>query len=91
MVYSKKKYWALIFILLINIFQAQTGAARKYLLEGDNAYTTESYQDAAANYLRSIQEGEGSFKSNFNLGNAMYKLKKYDDGMKKLLNHLKML
>ena len=81
MVYSKKKYWALIFILLINIFQAQTGAARKYLLEGDKAYTTESYQDAAANYLRSIQEGEGSFKSNFNLGNAMYKLKKYDDAL----------
>ncbi|CVK15393.1 TPR repeat-containing protein [Apibacter mensalis] len=79
--YLKRKYLVVIFISLINILQAQTVASRKHLLEGNNKYIAESYKDAAANYLISIQEGENSYRSNFNLGNAMYKLKKYDDAL----------
>lgn len=79
--YLKRKYLVVIFISLMNILQAQTVASRKHLLEGNNNYMAESYKDAAANYLISIQEGENSYRSNFNLGNAMYKLKKYDDAL----------
>lgn len=79
--YLKNKYLVIIFISLINIFQAQTKASRKHLLEGNNKYLAESYKDAAANYLNSIQDGEDSYRSNYNLGNAMYKLKKYDDAL----------
>lgn len=79
--YLKNKYLVIIFISLINIFQAQTKASRKHLLEGNNKYLDESYKDAAANYLYSIQDGEDSYRSNYNLGNAMYKLKKYDDAL----------
>ncbi len=82
MVYQKIKYIVLIISLFLSgsLF-SQNNKSRKYLIEGNKSYLASSYDEAAANYLRAIQEGEDSYKSNFNLGNAMFRLKKYDDAV----------
>ncbi|MDR2122820.1 MAG: tetratricopeptide repeat protein [Flavobacteriaceae bacterium] len=80
--YIKIKYLHIaVFFFLTGFLSAQNEKARKYLVEGNKNYLANMYDEAAANYLRAIQEGEDSYKSNFNLGNALYKLKKYDDAL----------
>lgn len=77
-----------IFLLFPYILFSQ-GKARKYLIEGNKNYVVQSYDEAAANYLRAIQEGGDSYKSNFNLGNAMYRQKKYSDAISQFEKSIK--
>lgn len=64
-------------ILFSAILSAQDKAGN-YIKEGNKQYMISSYDEAGANYLRAVQEDKKSFKANYNLGNAMYQLKKYD-------------
>ncbi len=84
------KYIVLIVSLFLSCFSlSQNDKSRKYLIEGNKSYLAASYDEAAANYLRAIQEGEDSYKSNFNLGNAMFRLKKFNDAVSQYQKSIK--
>lgn len=80
MMFNKIKILILILFLSCTLF-SQESKSRKYFVKGNKEYLKLSYDEAAADYLRAIQEGGNSYKSNFNLGNAMYRLKKYDEAI----------
>lgn len=63
------------FVLLCSVAMAQ----HKELLKGTNAYQEGQYETATLNFLQALAEDETSVKSNFNLANAYYKTKKYEE------------
>lgn len=81
MFFKNKILTVVISLLFSDILFPQGTNSRRYLVKGNKEYLRLSYDEAAANYLRAIQEGENSYKVNFNLGNAMFRMKKYDEAI----------
>lgn len=74
----------LIFITLLLIpavFFAQK--ERKYIRSGNDKYMASSYNNAESDYLKALDTDSLSFAANYNLGNALYKQKKYDQALSK--------
>ncbi len=53
----------------------------KILLEGTRAYQKGDYQTAAQKFRTATESNTASTKSNFNLGNAYFKTKKYEEAV----------
>lgn len=88
--FSKIKLILVLIIIFSSSFSLfSQNKSRKYRLEGNQAYEKKNYDEAAANYLRAIQEGDNSYKSNFNLGNALFKLQKYQDAVQQYEKSIK--
>src|SRR5690606_18724599 len=75
---NRKLFW-LIAVLLPVAVQAQQD--KKSILEGNEYYRQQQYDEAAAAYQRSLGHGQESVVGNFNLGAAWYKQKKLDDAI----------
>lgn len=56
---------------------------KKDIYTGNQLYQQQKYAEAEQYYRQSIEKSQTSVKGNFNLGDAFYKQKKYDDAAKK--------
>jgi Ca-activated chloride channel homolog len=79
---QKMKKIVLIFTLLIvsfaNIFaQVENNDIR----EGNRLFKEGKFQQAEVAYRRALQKNKNSFAANFNLGNALYRQKKYSNAL----------
>lgn len=73
----------LIFILVtVAVFSefgfGQNTKSKDYVIRGNKEYNQDDYQKAEAQYRTALSEEENSVKANYNLGNALYQQKKYD-------------
>jgi len=65
----------------ILIFAMQWGFAQKersHIRKGNKLYTAQKYTDADVEYRKALEEKNQSFEAQYNLGDALYKEKKYD-------------
>lgn len=54
-------------------------AERKHVREGNELYTNEKYTESEIEYRKSLEVNPRSIEGTFNLGNALYKQKKYPE------------
>ncbi|MCD4744697.1 MAG: tetratricopeptide repeat protein [Bacteroidales bacterium] len=54
----------------------------KYIRKGNKLYNKDKYEEAEIDYLKSLEANNESFKGTFNLGDALYKQKNYEDAAK---------
>lgn len=71
------------FIILISILLQTTALfsqkAESYIHKGNKLYEDQKYKDAETNYRKSVEKKEASLEGNFNLGDAYYKQKKFEE------------
>ena len=67
-----------VFFVLIR-FSAIAQSERKHIREGNQQYEKNQYQDAEISYRKAIDKNNRTYEGVFNLGDALYKEKKYDD------------
>jgi Ca-activated chloride channel family protein len=60
-------------------FQAEAQQVAKFLRKGNYNYQAGKYKDAEIDYRKAISHDSASVKSNFNLGNALYKQNKFNE------------
>lgn len=73
-------------ILVISLFVTATAAFaqedKSYVHKGNELYQQQKYKEAEANYRKSVEKKNQNLEGNFNLGDALYKEKKFDDAGK---------
>ena len=52
---------------------------KKYIKKGNDLYQQQKYQEAEADYRTSVEKKSQNVEGNFNLGDALYKQKKFAD------------
>ncbi len=72
-----------IFLLAISISFSQK--ERKYIRSGNRNYHKKDYGNSEVDYQKAASIDTASFAANFNLADAYYEQKKYDDAEKKLV------
>jgi Ca-activated chloride channel family protein len=70
----------LIFTVLIN---AQSD--KKYIREGNREYTKNNFSESEVSYRKAIDKNKQSPNAVFNIGDALYKQKKYEDAGKQFI------
>ena len=56
---------------------------KKYIHNGNKLYQQQKYAEAEASYRQSVEKTKESVAGNFNLGDALYKQKKFDNAAQK--------
>lgn len=75
---NKYSYLTLIMIFFAGILSAQE-SYNTLIFEGNNDFDRKNYDVAASKYLKAIGENNKDFTAHYNLGNALYKSKKYEE------------
>lgn len=68
---------AILLVLQASFLFAQQ--ERKYLRQGDQLYQQKKFKEAEVAYRQAMSKKAKTLEGNFNLGDAMFKQKKYDD------------
>ncbi|WP_214228256.1 tetratricopeptide repeat protein [Pedobacter sp. B4-66] len=77
-----KQFIIVIYILLQgSLLFAQK--EKKYIHKGNQLYQEKKYVEAEASYRQSVDKSKASVEGNFNLGDALYKQKKFDNAVQK--------
>lgn len=75
------------FIIIISILLQGTllfaQKEKKYIHKGNQLYQEKKYAEAEASYRESVDKSKASVEGNFNLGDALYKQKKFDNAAQK--------
>lgn len=66
----------ILFIACTTIAYAQ--ADRKFIRQGNNEFDEGRFQQAEIEYRKALEKEPGSFKADYNLGNALYKQKQFE-------------
>ncbi len=82
--YSKLLTCVLLFIASTTF--AQT--AHKHLRKGNAAYDDGNFTAAEESYRKALEQGDKTVKSPYNLGNAIFQQKRYDEALKHYENAL---
>lgn len=74
-------------IIMIGVVLLWTGVfaqkEKKYIHKGNKLYQQQKYAEAEASYRQSVEKTKESVAGNFNLGDALYKQKKFDNAAQK--------
>jgi tetratricopeptide (TPR) repeat protein len=73
---------AVLLLLLGASNQAHGQTVRSHVSKGNEAYAKEQYPDAEAEYKKALEKNANSRHAQFNLGDAYYKQKRYDEALK---------
>jgi tetratricopeptide (TPR) repeat protein len=96
--YVKNKYRKILFrqmsaFILAVLFvplAAYPQEDKKYIREGNREYEKENYADSEIAYRKALDKNNASGNAVFNIGNALYKQKKYEDAGKQFSNNYEM-
>ena len=80
-----KKY-IIIILLILNGSVLFAQDAKTYIYKGNQLYDQKNFKEAEADYQKAIQKKKMPLESNFNMGDAMYKQKQFDNAAKNFTN-----
>ncbi len=69
-------------LIFLIVGQANAQSTRSLNNDGVDLYKEGKYADAEVNFKKSLENSENNFKGNFNLGDAYYKQKRYEEALK---------
>jgi tetratricopeptide (TPR) repeat protein len=77
----KESLWgfSLLIPLLLYSFGAIAQSERKLVRDGNKQYESGKYSDAEINYRKSLDKNKSSYTGTYNLGDALYQQKKFDE------------
>jgi len=75
------KLFVSVLILLPGALYAQ--GERKYIRQGNKEYDDKAFEESEVQYRKALEKDLSSYEGNFNLGDALYKQKKYEDASRK--------
>jgi tetratricopeptide (TPR) repeat protein len=79
---SKRKIKiAMMVILLFSGFSSSAQADKEIIKKGNDAYKKADYKTAAVNYGEAVKKNDTNTVAQYNLGNALYKNKNYEDAV----------
>jgi len=79
---------ALTAMFLIFSFASFAQSEKKYIRQGNREYEDNKYPESETTYRRALDENNESRDAVFNIGDALYKQKKYEDAAKQFIeNH----
>ncbi len=73
------KYILLILVIFATSTNIFSQNEKKFIREGNKEYNQKKFNDAEVNYRKSLQKDSTYFKGKYNLANALYKQKNYDE------------
>jgi Ca-activated chloride channel homolog len=77
------RYLLIVPFIFIFVFVLKGQDERKYIRQGNAEYEKSQYSESELLYRKAINASKSSSNAVFNLGDALYKQKKYDDASKK--------
>jgi len=80
------KYLITFSALIMLLANTYSQAERKFIRQGNRKYDKESYDKSEVLYRKALEKNDDSFTGEFNLGDALYKQKKYDEAVHKFGN-----
>ncbi len=80
-----KKY-IIIILMILNGSVLFAQDAKTYIYKGNQLYDQKNFKEAEADYQKAIQKKKMPLESNFNMGDAMYKQKQFDNAAKNFTN-----
>ncbi len=69
-------------ILIVSTIQVFAQKENKYIREGNKDYYAKNYGNSEVSYQKALEINPNSYEANFNLADAFFKQKKYDDAIK---------
>ena len=72
------RFLPVVLIVMIS-FNANAQNENPSIRRGNKAYNNEKYQDAEVQYRKALEKNQNSFKSNFNLGNSIYRQENFEE------------
>ncbi len=79
---KRKIFINIIFVALLVPAFTFAQSTRKYINKGVDQYKAGKMSDAEVNFKKGIEKAPKNYTAHFNLGDAYYKQKKYDDAIK---------
>ena len=77
-----KIFLLIIGIAVISSSQVYAQSIRSLVNEGVEKYEKDKYADAEVDFKKGTEKAPESFQAKFNLGDALYKQKRYDESIK---------
>lgn len=77
---------ALILFLISMAFTATAQKERKFVRGGNELYNKQDFEKAEVEYRKALDKQAESYEAAFNLGDALYKQKKYDEALQQFVN-----
>lgn len=77
---------ALILFLISMAFTATAQKERKFVRGGNELYNKQDFEKAEVEYRKALDKEAESYEAAFNLGDALYKQKKYDEALQQFIN-----
>ncbi|MFZ4399973.1 MAG: tetratricopeptide repeat protein [Bacteroidales bacterium] len=75
----KMKYILLLLVIFATSTICFSQNEKKFIREGNKQYNQKNFNDAEVNYRKSLLKDSTYFKGRYNLANALYKQKNYDE------------
>lgn len=69
--------------IVLQAFAVFAQKEKKYIHDGNKLYQQQKYAEAEASYRQSVEKTKASVPGNFNLGDALYKQKKFENAAQK--------
>jgi len=88
MLYRQSAALALLMFLLPLFTYGQ--GDKKYIRQGNREYDKEKYPDSEISYRKALDKNNASADAVFNIGNALYRQKKFEDAGKQFENNYEM-
>jgi Ca-activated chloride channel family protein len=79
----KCKYLFIVFLTFLFNLSLNGQTEKKFIRQGNKDYNRGQYSESELSYRKAIDAGKTSSVAMFNLGDALYKQKKYDEASKK--------
>lgn len=83
---NMKKIVLIFTVLTVSLAGIYAQEENNDIREGNRLFKEGKYQQAEVAYRRALQKNKNSFTANFNLGNALYRQKKYSNALEQYNN-----
>ncbi|MFT5750435.1 MAG: Ca-activated chloride channel family protein, partial [Ancylomarina sp.] len=71
----------IIALLSLACFEANAQKERKFIRKGNGLFEDKNFENSEVEYRKALDKDVASFEAAFNLGDALYKQKKYDEAL----------
>jgi len=91
--YCKIFYWqrsVITFFVLLLSFSGYSQGDKKFIRQGNREYEKEKYADSEISYRKAFDKNNTSADAVFNIGNALYRQKKFEDAGKEFESNYEM-